>query len=374
MTSDLPAPCREVARVTLITHQAQSAPALEIFAALGVPAVLVEKARCVRQRLHNRLWGLLGLERALSDSPMEIHRVTVPRSAAGHVITRIATALDLHLPGHGAIFSQDIREIGWDEPPPIVEQPETHPGVLESLTLITVIQSMVGSGEFLARVALNLGAGVPIVTLGIGTGIRDRLGLIRITIPPEKELVNLMVPSHDAVGLQSLLIEEGHLDRPGGGFLYQTPIKAGLVDPLIRIGRQEHAASIEQIIAAVDDLKRGTTWRKRYFSSEALREASASGSHCEICFVCAEGEGDGLVQAAMDAGAQGATMARVRSVASGSTPEKQMRARERGIICVLATAAPAVISALVAAAGAGPDPDWLVQTLEASHLFSHQSR
>ncbi len=48
-----------------------------------------------------------------------------------------------------------------------------------------------GEGDRIAKISLNTGASVPITTHGTGSGVRDKLGLLRITIPPEKELINL---------------------------------------------------------------------------------------------------------------------------------------------------------------------------------------
>jgi hypothetical protein len=214
---------------------------------------------------------------------------------------------------------------------------------------------------------------VPVVGIGIGTGIRDRLGLLRVTISPEKELVYLMVPSHDADGLQRLLIEEGHLDRPGGGFLYQTPVSAGMVDPLIRIGRQEHAASIEQIIAAIDDLKKGTAWRKRFFGVESgfASESGSSFSHREISFFCHDGQGDAFVHAAMQAGAEGATVSRVRSMYLRDADGRCVPC-EHGIFCIAAAQENPVLEALCRVAETSPDQDWLLQSLVASSVFAHK--
>ena len=210
--------------------------------------------------------------------------------------------------------------------------------------------------------------------LGIGTGIRDRLGLLRITISPEKEMVYLMVPGHDANGLQRLLIEEGHVDRPGGGFLYQTPVQTGIVDPLLRIGRQEHAASIEQIIAAIDDLKKSTAWRKRFFGVEDIsgNGTAASFSHREITFFCHEEMGDSLVEAAMQAGAAGATVSRVRtSYMQGSEAGRSVSC-ERGILCVPAAMEKPLLQALSETAAAGPEKSWVLQSVPAASVFTHK--
>lgn len=376
MKGELPEHACEAARVTVMAHHALDEQVVGCWRALGMQTVLVEPARCVRQSMHARLFGLPGLKVGLSGAPTSIYHATVQRSSAMHVIDAMVEAADLRTPGRGSIFAQDITDIHPGELPSAGCDASDCAGMPYAVTLITAVLTMSGSGEKLARVALQLGAGVPVISLGVGTGIRDRLGLLRITISPEKELVHLMVPEHDAVGLQRLLIEEGNLDRPGGGFVYQTPIRAGRVDHMLRIGRQEHAASIEQIIAAVDDLKGGTAWRKRFFGMESSpgRAERRICRHREICFVCGEGEGEEFVRAAMRAGAGGGTVSRVRSLSLSDPSKVAAVARERGIVCVPEDLETPVLNALARVAEASADRDWRLQLLHASSVFSHMRR
>lgn len=371
--ADFPETQREASRITCTVHQRLGAKVTDCLRALGTQSVLAESARCVRQRMRARGWGLPGLRVDLTDAPMEMFRTTVPRASALRVICELTSAVNLRTPGRGAVYAQDVLETGRLNFPDIAPDTDCPKIVLRDLTLLTGILSMAGSGELLAGVALNLGAAVPVISLGTGTGIRDRLGLLRITIPPEKELVHLMVPAHDAAGLQRLLIEEGRLDRPGGGFLYQTPIRAGVVDPLMRIGRQEHAASMEQVIAAIDDLKKGTAWRKRFLGQELSTKDTGPlmRTHREIVFVCTEGQADGFVHAAMNAGATGATTARVRHL-SFTELEGGIAACVRGILCVPASLESAVMDALCFYARSSDDPAFRLQRIDAPNVFSHQ--
>jgi hypothetical protein len=238
---------------------------------------------------------------------------------------------------------------------------------------MTGIVSLAGGAEVLARIALRLGAGVPVLTLGEGTGIRDRLGLLRIAIPPEKELMHLIVPTQDAPGLTRLLIDEGRLDRPGGGFLYQTRVRAAVVDSLVRIGHQEHAASMEQIIAAVDDLKRGTGWRRRFAGMDSVQEGGSKTrrNHREITFICPEGRSDAFVHAALNTGAAGATVTKVRCL-SFSDVEGGIAARERGVLCIPSAMEDRVMAALIAEAGGDGECASRLQVLDAPSVFSHQ--
>lgn len=372
--SDEPTARHDVTRITCAVHPRLGSRVTECLVDLGSHTVLVENARSVRQRVRPRAWVLPGQQVELENSPMELFRTTVPRASALQVIETLAQVLDLHTPGRGAVYAQDITEYSQLEPPVLRETPPGESTAFRDFTLINGILSKAGGGERLTESALRLGACVPIVTRGFGTGLRDQLGLLRITIPPEKEMVQLMVPAHDAAGIQRLLIEDARMDRPGGGFLYQTPISAGIVDPLLRIGRQEHAASMEQLIAAMDEIKHGTGWRKRFADlEESKRDARyvTKRAYSEITLVCSEGKADDFVRAAMDVGAGGATTGRVRCL-SASDLEGGVGARERGVICVPTTIREAVVQTLRDMSGALEDPLCRIQVLESFSVFFHQ--
>lgn len=361
-----------LSRITLIVHQKLASKALNTLRDLGIDTLCIEHGRSVRQHIFPAFFGIPVQRIDLSDSPVEVFRLTVQRDSARALIRWLSKMLDLNSPGRGSAIAQDITGIDEAEPDKIVEALTSDDTVLTDLALIKVILSNAGSGDRLSRVALNLGAGVPYVGLGTGTGIRDRIGLLRITIPPEKELVRLIVPGHDAPALERLIIEEGHLDRPGGGFVYRTPVTCGVIDTLISIGRQGQAASIEQIIAAVDDLKRGTSWRKRFTSMEP--EEGPKGpkkiTYREISFIALADHADAMIHSAMNAGASGATTIRVsmQSLQDGSSAHSS---RIRGLFCVPAKAEASVLSALIAGRSSD-DKYWSLQTLDADGVFSYR--
>ncbi len=356
---------RPAARITCIAHPRFRGRIAERLAALGVASVRVENARCVRQRVRARRWRLPEPKVRLEDAPAEIYRATVARPAAVGVLGALTRAADLDTPGRGSLFVQDILEFGPDTPLAAAGGAPAPARMLLDLALVTAIVSKAGSGEQVARSALRLGAGVPVIGLGEGTGIRDRLGLLRVTIPPEKEVVHLVVPRDDAGTIERLLIEDARMDRPGGGFLYRTPIRAGLTDPMLRIGPQDRAASIEQLVAAIDELKAGTGWRRRH-ADPATAAGELPGrpdGYREIVFVCLEGEADSRIRAAMRAGAGGATTTRVHGLGGGF--EGGAAALERGVLCVPAGAAERVVDALRA------DGPVQVEMLEAPSAFAY---
>jgi hypothetical protein len=369
-------PACEAVRITCMVHQRLSAKASEILKSMGARMVLQEGARCVRQVNAPGIRRFPGKRLVYQDAPMEIFRTTVSANLAAEMLCRLRDALELDVSGRGSVYAQDIVEHSVLSPPESREANQLSRDLTEmhhNLILITGIISRAGGAESLARTALKLGAGVPTLTLGEGTGIRDRLGLLRIAIPPEKELVHLMVPAQDAAGLMRMLIDEGGLDRPGGGFLYQSKILAGIPDTLVRIGAQEHAASMEQIIAAVDDLKRGTGWRRRFAGMELAQEGGSPvrRNHREITFICPEGCSDSFVHAAMNRGAAGATVSKVRCL-SFSDQEGGIAARERGVLCIPSSLETSVLEALLAEAERDDEFGTRIQVLDAPAVFSHQ--
>ncbi len=377
---------REVSRIVCHVHHRLSRHLGERLVELGARSVLIEPGRTVRQLRRPRRFGLPGKVVRLEDQPAEVFTAVVDRDEAEAVMHDIIATAELSLPGRGTIYSQDLVEYrrpaqrdGQLDPsqtvrpvsPTRTEAPDV--ALLRDLALITCILSMPGSGEQLARVALDLGTCVPVVTLGTGTGLRDRLGLLRITVPPDKEIVQLLVPAYDAEGIMRILIDEGNLTQPGRGFVYQTPVRAGVIDTRLRIGAQEHAASIEQIIAAIDELKAGTAWRKRFVglagdeTDEALRLPR---DNREISVICTEGRAETLVEAAIEAGAGGATTSRVRRLSSIDI-EGRIAARERSTISVPASICERVVSALLEAARDSDDIADRIEVLDSPAAFTH---
>jgi nitrogen regulatory protein PII len=363
---------REVARITLMTHQELSEQVVEVLTELGLTSVTLENARCVRQNVNNRKLRFFGPKIDIMDVPTDIYRMTVPAESAELVLCRLVKRLKLKTPGRGAVYAQRVKELSSRTIPEIKVADVVPQQLLNELRLITCIQSKTNTGDNLAATALKLGAGVPVVGMGLGSGIRDRLGLLRITISPEKEMIYLMVPNQDASGLQNLLIDEGQIDRAGGGFLYQTPIIAGMVDPLIRIGHQEHAASIEQIIAAIDDIKKSTAWRKRFFNVKEHSSGSDKNTHFEISYFCQADHGEELMHTAMQAGAKGGTTTKTRSLSLTGENEGQSISYEHGFICIEAGLAPQVLAALESKGKELAGNEYVLQYVDASSVFSHK--
>ncbi len=265
-------------------------------------------------------WLPFARRSTMLESPAEVFRFYVPREYERAAMVRLAGAADLFLPGRGSVCAQDVVLMGedlhfWEDSNLCSEPPDW---VLES-RLQTAPYDMIfcivqrGRGEELARTILDMGLGVPVISYGEGMGLRDRLGLLRITIPQEKELFRFLVPSNDSDLVVDVAVRTAGLNQAGQGFLSRTPVRALAVNTQMNLDRRRHVASMEQVISTLDQLRGSTDWRR--ISAAARRHHAARppehGGMVRFSLVCESGTGGPAVQAAMEAGASGATLSRL---------------------------------------------------------------
>ncbi len=308
-----------VSRITCIVNQLLADTIVDFLNKIEV-MVYDETGRIIRQHVRTRPYGMAGEIMKLESTAVRIFRFTVPRKNSELVVNAIINIAGLYIPGRGTIFSQELMEFS-KEPPEFnisalsdVEFETSNFTLLNKLSYVICVLSDPGSGDQMAKIALDLGICVPVITFGTGNDIRDQLGLIRITIPPEKEIVHLIMPEQDSETVIKLLVEQARLDKPGKGFIYQTPVSIGLIDTRMKIGKQKNAATMEQIIAAIDQLKNGTSWRKRLdddAESSKIAKSMMPQDNCEISIVSDEDRIDLLRETCLEIGAAGATTSKV---------------------------------------------------------------
>jgi len=153
----------------------------------------------------------------------------------------------------------------------------------------------------------------------LGTGVRDKMGLLRITIPAEKEIITLITNSYDADTVMELMIDLGKLDQPGKGFIFSFPLRQGVPNIRVCRGERQHAASIDQIVAAIDNLRGGSEWRQKsvVLSREGHKKRHYISGLVDLILLCDEGFSMPLIKAAMAAGAGGATVTRFKQSGGG---------------------------------------------------------
>ena len=271
--------------------------------------------------LHERkgMWTLVSARAALESTPADVVTLLAPAEEEEEVMAAFTTRFRLDIGGRGSIFSEDMalgRGHQYHVAPPTTGAGPKPKLLTELAGICCIVQR--GQGDTVARVALETGISVPMVTFGDGTGVRDKLGLLRITIPAEKEVVNVLTSAYDADVVMDMMIDAARLDQPGRGFIYTYPVRKGLVDAKVSTGGLSSAASMEQIIAAIDEIKGDVLWRSRSVNATGGRSGGASRAFLrdlvELLVHCDEGRGSDLVTSAMAAGAAGATIARARHV------------------------------------------------------------
>lgn len=320
---------------------------------IGAPA-FVETGRAIREFTKPKRFGIPGSRVKLQSNPASIFRFTVPQTDSKAIMKSIISIGGLHIPGRGSIFSQDLLE--YNKVPLSIFQDTNQPNpepvndihLLKDLSYVVCVLSGHEAGEQLAKTALDLGVCVPLLTYGTGNDLRDQLGLIRVTISPENEIVHLVMPKQDSDSIIKLLIEDSKLDRPGKGYIYQTPVTLGLIDTRMKVGKQSHAASIDQIIAAIDTLKMGTDWRKRLVTDvqHNTKEALLPENNCEISIISEEDEMDELKEICLKLGVSGAVISKVIEIRSeGDNEEKDSLVRSE--MSVSPRVANKVVSALL---------------------------
>lgn len=163
------------------------------------------------------------------------------------------------------------------------------------------------TADEIATAAIRAGSVGPTVVYGQGRGIRDRLGLLRIAISPEKEMIRVVVDNYDTEPVFEAMIQEGRLDTPGMGFIYIIPIQKGIVNIPSTATAKNELASRHQMIKAIDEIQGGSAWRIQSEKGTKKQRKYLSDLKRLTCVVN-RGQGDALIQAAMKAGAPGASV------------------------------------------------------------------
>lgn len=307
---------KKVIEITIVANKEIASDVLEDLESIGIECSHSIPGRRVLLQERKGLFKIVGSGKSFMHDPITIITFLISLEIEREILSFIIKKGRLNIPGRGTVFSKEVILIKAHE---LCQENKIQNIEIEKRELLTdlvgiccIAQS--GEGDILGKVGLETGSGVPAITLGIGTGVRDKIGLWRVTIPAEKEIVNLVTTSHHVESVMEMMINIGALDQPGKGFIYLYPIKMGLVNTKAYVGLSRQAASIEQIVSVIDEIKGGTRWRRREFSKN-----SASGKKIEylndlvnFILICNEGRAADLIKAAMDAGAKGATISKLK--------------------------------------------------------------
>ena len=305
-------------KITCIIHKDLSMKISDALKESGIVCYTVQFGRSVVLREKKRLLGLTS-ETVLEDDPVDVYRIYVRPETAEGLLGLLAEKGDLSTPGRGTVFSEEISVVKKTDclmNSIRLKAPREKAQFAEDLTGICCIVQR-GQAVPIIRSLLETGT-VPVVTYGEGTGVRDKLGLLRIAIPAEKEIVNAVVSRYDAEQMMNMLIDIGRLDQPGKGFIYIFPVNKGLINAKTQRGRRRHGASMEQIVSAIDNLKGNPEWRKMETVTKSSGKRKYLRDLASFNLITNDGKAMEIVKAAMASGAPGATISRGRQV----VPEK----------------------------------------------------
>lgn len=295
----------------------------------------LKKAGIYNIHMENARYPVLGIKKGFNslfssepiiDYPMVVFSLIVLSPIEKDILSIIRDAAELDHPGHGSVFSEEIT-LYHENSLFFVSDTATpvnyHEKFFTGFTGIVCILQR-GLGQDISRILLENGIGAPTITYGTGTGLRDKLGLLKITIPREKDILLIIVNSADSHHVMDFIIETGKLEHPGRGFIYEFPIKQGLINTRVSLDSSKQAANIEQIIAAVDKLYGGVEWRKKSPQIKGINPKRNYFKGIDIHLTCNEGYCLELIQKLRKLGVTGSTMRNPRLVCQSQPEEKDL--------------------------------------------------
>ncbi|GHC13577.1 P-II family nitrogen regulator [Cerasicoccus arenae] len=196
----------------------------------------------------------------------EILQFLLPHDEVDVIMEQIVALGQLRLAGAGAVFTHPCKQfIATADFPTWQNGEHTEAGLSmmrfkrNLIGIAATVQSSIS--EAVARAAIKAGAHGPTIHYCEGRGVRDRLGVLRFTQNPDKEIIRVIVDEMDADPVFEAMAVSGRLMEPGRGIIYSMPVSHGLIKLPGITQSARHAASIHQIIHAIDDLKGCADWR-----------------------------------------------------------------------------------------------------------------
>lgn len=78
--------------------------------------------------------------------------------------------------------------------------------------------------EPILKAAQKAGAQGATISYAVGTGIRERMGLLGVTIDEQKEVIRIIVSKEQSELIFDTMYLAGALDTPGKGIMYMTAL------------------------------------------------------------------------------------------------------------------------------------------------------
>lgn len=265
--------------VTAILPRASAGRVLDEVLAAGAPQALTLNARGT---LMQESWWK-SLMPAISPE-QEILHLLVPNDDANALMEQIVMVGKLRLFGAGSIFAIPCRSLVCSDdfslwqPGRYAFESKAFDIKFKTGLICLVHVTDRNAAEPIARAAIKAGAQGATITFIRGYGLRDRLGLLRITKSHDKELITVVVDEYDRDAVFEAMAIAGRVSQPGRGIVYQIPIAKGLTNLASVFQVHKHSASIQQMVRAIDELHGNTDWRAKQLRvhDPKVREFAAS--------------------------------------------------------------------------------------------------
>lgn len=333
-----------VSKFTLAVYKFVTPAVLQALEQAGISDYIFQQGKGVSLSEAHWFFGNQVVENSLDT----FHFICQPEREE-QLFNELRQATGINQEGRGSIFVEPALVIESSESDDNFEVLERrlHMPECQLRGIYAIIQR--GRGMNLAKQAINNGSGVPAFYYGKGGGIRDRMGLVRITVPCEKEMINVVVAEHDCQGMMDELIDAGHLNRPGMGFIFSYPVTRADMDTQSYYGASRAAASMGQVVSAIDALQGSTEWRRRTLLGDSEAERPYLHDLENIMIICNDTKANDLLHIAMGVGAPGATISNCRMVHRDDLEGVTKRAIEISDMVVGCKVRPTILKALIEA-------------------------
>ncbi|HEJ83411.1 MAG TPA: hypothetical protein ENO25_02485, partial [Desulfobacteraceae bacterium] len=172
---------RKAFRITAFLPRSFSKEVLNALSDMGVHDLCIAAARSLVIKAKKGI-SLLLPGRDLIADPMDLVVFLGGETMETALFNLVVEKGHLAIPGMGTVISEEIEvpsgEVLYNEESvhPFDATPiPVHPHAVTGICCI--VQR--GQGEGVARIALDTGTCVPAINFGIGTGVRDKMGLLR---------------------------------------------------------------------------------------------------------------------------------------------------------------------------------------------------
>jgi nitrogen regulatory protein PII len=302
---------QQVSKIILIINNDFNDKVLELLSKCGILKFYNSVGRQNYLRKAMNFPNFFAGGHVVSARQSDIFRFYIPHEYEKRMLSYLSNRLNLKVAGNGSVFAQDAEIISKSRKLYSEEMLEKLPQAdncnLFSYNLVKAIVQH-GSADSISKSILEMGYGVPAVYFGEGVGLRQKLGLLRIVIPADKEIILIPVLTSSTESFVETIKKVVRLDIPGRGVLFVEPIRA--INVNIRIYQDttlRHAATMDQIITSIDIMHGSTDWRARNVPAKSSKQSSREKEYCNFVLIAEEDSLGDTIQAALARGVGGAT-------------------------------------------------------------------